>query len=177
MPGRHLTKPPIEYGDGDHLPRVNHGLPNEIIRAMVKSLASEGLRPHHARWTRENLSFQPDAAPIEGMPWGDHWYIGNRVYDGVFGFFDLWPETGWPVQYKTSSRWTRFHHSKRHDEVEELTARQALSLAKNYYRGLRVELLALEDKVKTKYGAFGRSYHIWNPRTRLIEECWDENEF
>lgn len=176
MTDHRVPKPPIEYGDGDHLPKVSYGLPNEIIRAMVSSLSSAGLRPHHVKWVRENQSFQPDAEPLEGMPWGDHWLIGNRVYDATFGFFELWPETGWPVLYKTSGRWTRFHHGTRHDKVEELTAREALSFARNYYKNLRGELLDLEDKVKAKYGAFGRSYHVWSPRTHVIEEFWDENE-
>lgn len=174
MPDHRVPRPPLEYGDGDHLPMGRQDFPVKLIKAMVSSLASAGLKPHHVQWVRELHEW--DDGPVAGLPFGEYWAVGNRVHDATFGFFEFWPGTKRPVLYKTSSRWTRFHHSKRHDEVEELTDRQALSLAKNYYKNLREELLLLEDKAKARYGAFGRSYYIWDPRTNIIDEHWDVNE-
>jgi hypothetical protein len=175
MPNNRVPQPPLEYGDGDHLPLVDYGFPNKLIKAMVGSLKSAGLKPHHVKWLRRLVEWDSGVAP-EGLPFGDYWKIGNRVYDGTFGYFEFWPETNRPVLYKTSNRWTRLLSSDRHDGVEKLSRAEAMTVAKNYYTGLREELLLVEDKVKSRFGSFGRSYYTWNPRTHLTEEFWDNNE-
>lgn len=175
MTNYRVPRPPVEYGDGDYLPMDNYGFPNKIIEAMVRSLKSEGLKPHHVKWLRRLVDWDSGSAPA-GLPFGDYWKVGNRVYDGTFGFFEFWPETNRPVLYKTSDRWTRFFQSDRYDNVEQFSRTEAMSLARNYYTDLRDELLIVEDKVKMRFGHFGRSYSVWNPRTHLIEEYWDEND-
>jgi len=175
MPDNRVPQPPLEYGDGDHPPLVDYGFPNKLIKAMVGSLKSAGLKPHHVKWLRRMVGNTGEAQG--GLPWfGDYWKVGNRVYDGTFGFFEFWPKTNLPVSYKTSNRWARLLNSELYDNTEKLSRTEAMTVAKNYYTGLREELLLVEDKVKSRFGNFGRSYYVWNPRTRLTEEFWDENE-
>ena len=153
--------PPIEFGDGEHLPSELRGFVAGLFRAMLKSAASANLKPHHVAWVCK----------------GGVYYIGNRVYGPGFGFFEVWPGGDEDkVYYKTSSKWTRFRHGQRYDAKEQVGPSEAMEIARRYYTGRRDELIALEGKAKAKFGRLSRSYVVWNARTHRTEEFHDDVE-
>jgi len=159
-PEQLLHEPPIEYGDGDHQPIASPGIVSKIMKKMVRSARLAGLKPHHINWERQSFDRRDGT-----------WKIGNRVYDSTFGFFEVLPSaSGDKIYYKTNSKWTRARHGWRYDTKQQLTKQEALDLAESYYTGLRDTLLALENKAKSRFGTLTRAFHIWNPKTRLIEE-------
>lgn len=145
---RTVHEPPIEHGDGDNPPgRESRPFIKKIIDEMVKSAAREGLGAHHVQWNRSGANYR----------------IGNRAYNSQFGVFEIWFSGDEPqITYKTSSLWTRFRHAGRFDTENKLSKSEALDLARNYYSGLKDELLTLERKVKDKYGQFSRSYVVYD---------------